>query len=387
MARPGVRPVPPMNHDISDLLTLVDRVTTDVIAPAAAHVDAAGVFPSAGIEALGKCGALGVLSDPSVGGSGLGLAGAVRIVERVAQACGSTAMVLAMHLCATAVFEKLAPVEIRRDAATGKHLSTLAFSEAGSRSHFWAPTSTATRDGDSYRLDAKKSWVTSAHHATSYVWSSRPAAADGASTIWLVPRASTGLTIGTGFDGLGLRGNDSCPITAANVRVSTAAMLGSDGGGFDVMMGIVLPHFQLLNAACSFGLMEAAISRTIEHATGTRLEHLDQRLVDNPVTRAHIARMRIAIDGARALADDTLLALKNGRADAGLRVLESKAAAGDTANTVLDLAMRVCGGAAFRKERGVERYFRDARASTVMAPTTDALHDFIGRAVCGLPLA
>jgi alkylation response protein AidB-like acyl-CoA dehydrogenase len=48
--------------------------------------------------------------------------------------------------------------------------------------------------------------------------------------------------------------------------------------------------------------------------------------------------------------------------------------------------MRVCGGAAFRKEVGVERHFRDARAASVMAPTTDTLHDFIGRIACGLPL-
>ena len=53
---------------------------------------------------------------------------------------------------------------------------------------------------------------------------------------------------------------------------------------------------------------------------------------------------------------------------------------------VLDLAMRVCGGAAFRKEVGVERLFRDARAALVMAPTTDVLYDFIGKAVCGMPL-
>jgi isovaleryl-CoA dehydrogenase len=53
---------------------------------------------------------------------------------------------------------------------------------------------------------------------------------------------------------------------------------------------------------------------------------------------------------------------------------------------VLDIAMRVGGGAAFRKDIGLERPFRAARASVAMAPTLDALHDFIGRAVCGLPL-
>jgi alkylation response protein AidB-like acyl-CoA dehydrogenase len=48
--------------------------------------------------------------------------------------------------------------------------------------------------------------------------------------------------------------------------------------------------------------------------------------------------------------------------------------------------MRVCGGAAFRQDIGVERYFRDAHAAGVMAPTTDVLYDFIGKAICGLPL-
>ena len=74
------------------------------------------------------------------------------------------------------------------------------------------------------------------------------------------------------------------------------------------------------------------------------------------------------------------------RADTMLRVLETKAASGEAATEVTDLAMRVCGGAAFRKDVGVERIFRDARAALVMAPTTDALYDFIGKAVCGLPL-
>ncbi len=75
-----------------------------------------------------------------------------------------------------------------------------------------------------------------------------------------------------------------------------------------------------------------------------------------------------------------------GRADAMLRVLEVKAVAAEAAIAVTDLAMKVCGGAAFRKELGVERRFRDARAARVMAPTTDALLDFVGRAICGLPL-
>lgn len=376
-----------MPTNASDLLAEIDRIANDVIAPAAARVDAEGEFPRASIDALAKIGALGILSDASVGGLGLGLGVASRAVERVAQACGSTAMVFTMHLCGTAVIEAHGNTDRRRAVASGAELTTLAFSEVGSRSMFWAPTSTATAADGGVRLDAKKSWVTSAHHATAYVWSSKPIAAAGPSTIWLVPRDAANVVVSGGFDGLGLRGNDSCPVAANGAKLPASAMLGPDGGGFDIMMGVVLPNFQLLNSACSLGLMEAAISRTIAHATGTKLEHLGTTLADSPVTRGHIARMRIQTDAVRGLLQDTIAALESGRADASLRVLESKALAADTATAVLDLAMRVCGGAAFRKETGVERFFRDARAATVMAPTTDVLHDFIGRALCGLPLA
>jgi len=89
---------------------------------------------------------------------------------------------------------------------------------------------------------------------------------------------------------------------------------------------------------------------------------------------------------ARALLSDAIDAVTSGREDAMLRVLECKAGAGETALDVLQTAMRVCGGAAYRKDVGVERYFRDAQAASVMAPTTDQLYDFIGKAVCGLPL-
>ena len=163
-------------------------------------------------------------------------------------------------------------------------------------------------------------------------------------------------------------------------------MLGEDGKGFDVMMGIVLPVFSILNAACSVGFMNAATARTAAHAAQTTHSDTGSALAELPTIRNYIARMQIKADMAGALLNDAIAAIEAGRPDASLRVLESKACAGETANEVLDLAMRVCGGTAFRKEVGVERYFRDARAAGIMAPTTDVLYDFIGKAVCGLPL-
>ena len=155
---------------------------------------------------------------------------------------------------------------------------------------------------------------------------------------------------------------------------------------FDIMMGTVLPIFQLMMAAVSIGIMEAATTKAAAHVSGIKLEHLSQSLQDLPTVRAYIARARIKTDLAHALLLDTLTAIEQNQPQALLRILEVKAAAGESATEVTDLAMRVCGGAAFRKEAGIERHFRDARAATVMAPTTDVLYDFIGKAVCGMPL-
>lgn len=241
-------------------------------------------------------------------------------------------------------------------------------------------------DPEGVRLDGQKSWVTSAGHATSYVWSTQPLAAEGPLTLWLVPSDTAGLSQPGGFDGLGLRGNGSTPVTASGTLVGSDAQLGPDGSGLDVALTVVLPWFLVLCAAFSLGLMEATMAETKHHMIATRLEHLDQTLMHQPLARADLARMRIDTDAVRTLLSDTVSALESGREDAVLRVLESKAAAAEAAIRVTDLAMKVCGGAAFRKELGIERAFRDARAARVMAPTTDALLDFIGRLTGDQPL-
>lgn len=367
-----------------DLSAPIARVTA--VAAAHAYEVDEGAFPEAAVQALREEGLLGLLSAPEVGGLGGTLADAYAVVHALATACSSASMVVCMHYCGAAVLEKTADEATRRDVAAGRHLSTLAFSEAGSRSHFWSPSSTATPDGEAVVLQAQKSWITSASHATAYVWSSRPVAADGPSTLWLVPGNAGGLHVPRPYAGLGLRGNDSAPVTANGVRIPAANRLGADGGGFDLMMGVVLPTFAVLNAAGSIGTMDRALTAAAAWCGNTRHEHLGTSLADLPTVRAYVARAALRADQARTLAQDTLAALATGRPDAMIRVLQCKAGAGEAALEVTATAMRVCGGAAYRREVGVERAFRDAQASSVMAPTSDQCFDFLGKAACGLPL-
>ncbi|MET8043840.1 acyl-CoA dehydrogenase family protein [Micromonospora sp. NPDC005215] len=375
-------------HLTTDLPDTLGTVIDEVIRPQATIVDRKGTFPRQGVDALAAAGLLGLASSTEVGGGGHGMRVVAGVIERLAAECGSTAMVVLMHYAATAVIEAHGPREVRAAIATGGHLATLAFSEYGSRSHFWSPTGTAsTTDDGTVRLDARKSWVTSAGAANSYVWSSLPVSRDaGPMTLWLVPADSPGLTVTGDFDGLGLRGNGSRPMTADGLRVPSTAMLAADGAGLDTALAAVLPWFLVLNAAFCLGLAGSAVAEAGRHLTGTTLTHTGAALRDAPVTRRDLARLMIRTDALRAFLGDTLTALETGRDDAMLRVLQVKALAGETVADVTDGAMQLCGGSAFRRELGLERRFRDARAARVMAPTTDALLDFVGRVATGLPL-
>jgi isovaleryl-CoA dehydrogenase len=367
-------------------LDVLETVIHDVIAPSAGEVDHTGMFPRSSIDALLAAGFGGLISSPEVGGAGAGFAEAAAVIRRLGAVCGSTAMVTTMHYAAVAAIEALGDTDTRAAIAQGRHLSTLAFSERGSRSQFWATLSTATAAGDDVALDAEKSWITSAAEADSYVWTSRPLAADGPSTLWLVPSSTPGLEVTAAFDGLGLRGNASSPLVARGARVARSAMLGPDGEGLNLALTHVLPRFLTLNASCALGICDAAVAKAQAHLTSARLEHLDQSLAEQSLPRFRFGRIATLTDAAGALVADACAALDTGRPDAALRMLQSKAIAAETVLEVTSEAMRIGGGAAFRRDIGVERHFRDGRATSVMAPTSDALHDMIGRALCGLPL-
>jgi alkylation response protein AidB-like acyl-CoA dehydrogenase len=366
------------------------QIAEEVIARHAAEVDQESRFPHEALRALAEGGLLGLTVPTEFGGLGQGVRTAAAILDTIAQQDASAGMVLLMHLCGIACYAAAPQMagSYLREAAAGRHLSTLAWSEKGSRSHFWAPISQAVAKNGQVTLNAEKSWVTSAGHADGYVVSTRSPHASGPtdSVLYLVLKGDPGLSVSGPWESLGLRGNASAPMTLKDCIVGTERAFCKPGKGFDFMLGVVLPVFQLGNAAISVGICEAAVKATTAHLTSKRFEHLDSRLSDLPNLRARLAQMRIETDRARAHLACALDAVENPGPQTMLLVLQSKAAAAESALLVTDLGMKTCGGAAFSRHLSLERNFRDARAANVMAPTSDVLHDFIGRALCGMEL-
>lgn len=380
-----------MTHDEATLKAR--EIASDVLAPSAGQNDTAGRFSIEAVQALGEAGLLGLLLPVDVGGAGLGPRAFADVTATLAEADASVAMVYVMHICGTAAIAAARPgpalTEVLKEIAAGRHLSTLAFSEAGSRSHFWAPVSRAQRNGDGVHISASKSWVTSAGYAQSYVVSAL--APDGTgptdSTLYLLPAETPGLSVAGPWNGLGLRANASAPIRLDECPVRSEFQLTDDGAGFPAMLNVVLPLFNLGSSAVALGLCRAAVAGTASHLTTAKFEHLGLSLGESlPTLRAQLATMQIETDGLSARIDDLVEHLEQPRETTMLRVLETKAAAGEVAISVTSTAMRVCGGAAFSKHLNIERLFRDAHAGAVMAPTGDVLREFIGKSLLGIPL-
>ena len=377
-----------LNPAQTELIAQARKLAEDSISPYAPNVDQDGRFPAEGIEALGAAGFMGLIIPTEYGGMGQPLRLAAAIVEEIAKCCGSSAMVYMMHLCGISCYlaepEKFSAQ--LKAAAKGEHLSTLAFSEIGSRSHFWVPVSKTEYIDGTVTLNAEKSWVTAAGVADGLVSTAGAFEAEGAA-VFLVKKDDPGVSVSGKWSGLGLRGNGSAPMIFKDLKLDPATrLIGENGKGIDIMLGKALPVFQVCQGAIGVGLAEAAVAATQAHLTGQSFQYSASKLADLPILRSRLAEMRIETDKARAYLSAVLDKMECGAADTMLHVLAVKVCSDETAVNVTDLGMRACGGAAFSKHLALERVFRDARAATVMAPTTDVLREFIGRVLVGLPL-
>jgi len=134
-----------MAKSVQELLTQNEKLANDLLAIHADDVDRERRFPRQNIQELGRNGLLGLPVPAEYGGAGGSIPEMAQVLERMAQACPSTAMVMLMHYCGTAVVTAKGNSKLKQDLlpsiACGEHLTTLAFSEAGSGAHFYMPVS------------------------------------------------------------------------------------------------------------------------------------------------------------------------------------------------------------------------------------------------------
>lgn len=368
------------------------RLADEVLRPRADKVDADAAFPTEGFAALAKAGFYGLRIPERWGGRGADNRTAVMVIERLARACGSTAMCFKMHCESIEPLWRLGnPDQIEafvKPIAAGKLLSTSAISESGTGSHTWVMQSYATKSGNDYELsEVHKGWVTSSGHADLYfapVLHDKAAGA-GNYTAFMVEKAKVGWTIDAPWNGHGMRANASSPMTFKGKLSAARHRLGEEGGWQKQVFPIFMPFSMLTFAAVYLGIAEGAFEEAIAHVTGRKYGDTGSNLAKLDGIQRYIGEMRLSLDRTRAFVMAVAGQLDDTGAADPRHLIETVCAADETALEVTRIAMNIGGGKSYAGANPLGRYMRDAQAGSVMAPTDDIVKLRVGRLIVGLP--
>lgn len=370
-----------------------DVVDADV-APHASRVDADAAWPEHSMKAFADAGLLGLQVPTALGGHGQGLLALSVLTETIARACPSSALCFGMHCVGTAVIAAKATPHHEerylRPIAQGRHITTLSLSESGSGTHFYLPRTRLVEDGDSFVVDGEKQFTTNGGRADSYVVSVVPAGSEtvqgGDFSCLVVDRETAGMEWLQPWAGLGMRGNSSRGVRLAGVRVPRSNLLGQPGDQLWYVFEVVAPYFLMAMAGTYLGIAQAALEATGMHLRSRRYAHSGEALADADILQHRYAAMWTAVEKTRGLVREAAMRGDAAHPEALPHILACKADAGDTAVQVTNDAMTLCGGIAYRENSKMAQMLRDARASHVMAPTTEVLKLWLGRALLGIPL-
>lgn len=377
----------PLTDSQKHWLEVAEGLATETLAPRAAETDRTATFPAEQLAALRAAGLMGLRGDPDQGGVGEGLLTTCLVTEALAKACPSTALIYKMHLeSIEMVCRAPTPAQagtIVPKLVSGEWLSTVAGSEAGHKGGAWADApkaSVAQVDGGYQVSNIAKSFVTAAGKADSYFFmcsleqeGSRPR-----QLMFQIESGDLDWTVDEPWDGLGMRGNNSSPMTF-NGTVPEARLINPDNKPVD-FFPVVLATY----AATYLGIAGGCYDRLQAHIAGATLAD-GRRMGDVDVVRARVAQCKVDIERSRALLYATCAAFDEGRHGGPMPFYEAKVACDELATQVTAEAMTLGGGAAFAKHLPFERYFRDARAGMVMGLAHDIAVQAIGRLIFPKP--
>jgi isovaleryl-CoA dehydrogenase len=357
------------------------------IGPRAAEYDRQSRYPKESLDVLREAGLWALRVSPAYGGLGADLLTTSLVVEEIAKRCPSTAMCYKMHLEASEMLSRIpTPDQIERfvkPLGRGEVFATVAGGEsAGTTGHDWRPTamdvSTFTRVDGGYQLDGvRKSYVTSAGHATHYLMfcrlEGRPS--EGPPDFLLVERDRIAWEVVGEWNGLGLRGNSSNPMVFTGV-VPAENRLGIGHEDEPIMPKYLMPLLILTYGAAYLGIASGAYDLACQE--GDKRYPSGARRLDSPINQRRIAEMGAQIEAARALLHTAAAIADADRAPSLLPYIQAKVICAEAAVRVTQDLMTMFGGTAFAARLPFERYFRDARAGIVMGMANDQAYEMIG---------
>jgi butyryl-CoA dehydrogenase len=352
------------------------------IKPHAARMDREGAYPSELVRRLGEIGFMGMFVPQQFGGSGMDYVAYVLAMEAISKAWASLAVIMSVHnslVCAPIVrFGSAAQKEkYLPSLASGEKLGCYALTEPGAGSDAGSLQTKAKPEGDEYILNGSKMFVTSGSRADlALVYAlTEPALGKKGISAFIVETNSPGFIVGKLEDKLGLRSSDTAAITFDNCRVPRENLLGTRGEGFRIALA-TLDGGRIGIAAQALGIAQGCLDDSIAHAQERR--QFGKAIADFQAIQWMLADMTVEIEATRLMIFRAAWMAQEDRSVTNVASM-AKLLASEAANRIAYKALQIFGGYGYTKEFSVERYFRDARITTIYEGTSEIQRLVIAR--------
>ncbi len=384
-------PIHPLSDEHKMLRDAARDFAQKEIAPIAAEFDESGEFPHATIRKMGELGFMGIEIPEAYGGAGMDALAYVLALEEICKVDASHGVIMSVNnsLYCHGILKFGTEEQMQKfitPIATGKGVGAYSLTEPQSGSDAGTMKSRATRDGDFYILNGRKSWVTSGPVANYFVvfMMTDPEKKQKGVSAFLVDGNTPGLVRGKKEPKLGIRASATSELIFENCRIPAENRLGEEGEGFKIAM-TVLDAGRIGIATQALGIAEAAYEAARQYS-GQR-EAFGQPIASFQGTGFKIADMKTRIEASRLLIYNAAIAKENSKTNNGRYSLEASMAklfSSETAMFVTHQAIQIHGGMGYSKELPVERYFRDAKITEIYEGTSEIQRLVISRMETGL---
>jgi alkylation response protein AidB-like acyl-CoA dehydrogenase len=376
-----------MDDEEALILEAVRELVRDKVAPRAAEIDATGEFPWDLQKLFAANDLLGIPLPAEYGGLGGTFSTYVKVVEEVAKACASSALIIAVQeLGALPILIGGTDEQKRRfipKLASGEWVAAYALTEAGSGSDAAGSMRTrAVRDGDDYVLDGTKIWITQGSIAdiTTVFAVTDPEKGPNGISAFVIEKGTPGFNIGKLEKKMGIRGSPTVELHFENCRVPAANMLGADGEGFKIAMK-VLDKSRPGIAAQALGIAAGALEYATDYLKGRVA--FGKPLSQQQGLQFMLADMKTEVEAARLLLYEAARKCDEGAADITTWAAMAKLKCGDVAMSVTTDAVQLLGGFGYSTEYPVERMMRDAKITQIYEGTQQIQRIVIARSMVG----
>ncbi|MEM7216307.1 MAG: acyl-CoA dehydrogenase family protein [Pseudomonadota bacterium] len=372
-----------MDEEVSLVSDMANRFMENEIAPYYEQYEKDEIVPRERWEKAGENGLLCASTPEEYGGAGGTYAHEAAIIEAIGHH-GVDGFGIALHSGIVAPYILHYGSEEQKQKwlprmASGELIGAIAMTEPAAGSDLQGVKTTAVRDGNQYRINGSKTFITNGQNANLVVLVTKTDPSQGAkgtSLIVIETDEVEGFERGRNLDKIGYKANDTSELFFNDVKVPTSNLLGTDEGqGFFQMMA-ELPQERLIIANQAMGSIELALALTIEYVKERKA--FGKAIIEFQNTQFKLAELKSEATMAKAFVNHCVDQHLQGKLDTTTASM-AKYLLSDLQGKVMDQCLQMFGGYGYMNEYPIARMFRDARVQRIYGGTNEVMKILISR--------